>query len=75
MRHRVDFECLFNQRIWRVHKFLSCHNPGIVHQNADVPCLSLHLHGEETVIQRQMARKKLIYNAHVMKSHPQSKKD
>lgn len=43
--HCVDFHCLFNQGIRSIHEFLSSHNPSIVHQNADVTCLSFHLHG------------------------------
>lgn len=49
MRHGVDLQRLLNQRVWSVHELLSRHNPGVVHQNADVARLSLHLRGEETV--------------------------
>lgn len=72
MCHRVDLQGLFNQRIWCVHEFLSRHNPGIVHQNADVPRLSLHLQGdgrgEETVI--QTAPKKQTEHVHAMDVAP-----
>lgn len=52
--HGVDLHCLLNQGIRSIHKFLSCHDPSIVHQNADVTNLSLHLHG---------AKKNVIYEA------------
>lgn len=42
--HSVDLNRLLNQGIRRFHEFLSCHYASIIHQNADITCLSLHLH-------------------------------